>query len=167
LGGYEPTDLGEGKFDDVTASEPVPSSEGRSVGIRPEPDVQLGDRVPEELNVVGFEGHRSRSAGGVERAVEHHGGMIPTEPGKEAEDVSEREPLVDPVAPSVPHLDDVEVAGERVESAALTSLQPQDLGESEGTNPAVADLLAAVSASSATRPASAMAPWDVRPTERM
>ena len=52
--------------------------------------------------------------------------------------MTEREPLVRPVAAAVPRVDDGREAGERTRRIALARLEPQHLGEREGFDPAVA-----------------------------
>jgi hypothetical protein len=56
---------------------------------------------------------------------------------KDAEYVSEREPLVCPISASVPQVNDIDVPRKSFAGMALLSLKPKHFGESECLNPSI------------------------------
>jgi hypothetical protein len=59
---------------------------------------------------------------------------------KDAEDVSEREPLVRPISAPVPQVDDIDIAPQSFSCAALARFEPEHLGEGKGLDPSISDV---------------------------
>ena len=57
---------------------------------------------------------------------------------KDAEHVTERQPLVCPVSAAIPKIDYVDIARQRFAWLTLATLKPKYLGECKGLNPPVA-----------------------------
>jgi hypothetical protein len=106
-----------------------------------EPFSKLGDRVRDLGGCGWLEGECIDRAGTLERPVDDGGELVGAEQVTDAEDVTQREPLVGSVPSAMPRRDDIGEGPECRDRLCLVCLQPQRLGAREELQPKVADLV--------------------------